>query len=1035
MLSLDGDGLTLNTAGILTNGAGGVIGGNGDVSLSAGAITNAGSISALGNAALDARTIRNDGGFATAGGTLVARADGVFSNAQGQLSGDVVTVSGASIDNTSGQIAGAQVVVSSSGDLTNRGGTIHQSGSAGQTVSVGGALDNTAGTIATNAQNLTVGAQTLTNDGGSVQHAGSGTLAISTPGALSNIAGRIATNGALASQSARLDNTNGAVSAQRDANVSAANGIINADGGQLYGATGLTVTTGGDFSNAGGSAQSAGNVRIDAAGTVQNTDGVISANGASGTLAVTASRIDNRSGNLTNSGTGRTTLSAATDFTNTGGVAGGNGDVDVDAQTLENDAGAQLVAGGAANLNVASRVDNTDGYLYGGTALNLTQPRVALVNDGGSIEGGQDVSLAVASMSNAGGSLRANRDIGMRGALAGSGAMTAGRDLTLALQGDFANDQNALLHADRDFTLDVAGTLTNNASLEAGNALTVDASNVVNAVGADMNSAITTVNVSNAIVNAGVIEGDNVTTNSAILQNTGALIGNNVIVHADDATNAGARAVIAGADFVGLHAANSITNADGALIYSGGDMELARDDARDATGLLANQTSTMTNSAATIEAAGNIDVAAHTLTNERTGVETIAGTPVTTTGSTLGLWTAGIPVLAGGTFDFSGLGISSTPLGRNDLGHYYSRVYRQWDLSAGGVGTQAIQGLATPLTVTLPASQVTAVDTSAQTFSLTTPLTDTYKMSYWDTNRAQTRTITNNPTQYYNNLTQNADGTITITFWPDYNPNTQIRPDQVQMRYDLGPDSHDYVELSRTVTTTTTTDQLLNAGTPALMRAQGAIRINADGGTIDNNSSTMTAGGDLVRRAMGGSVNDTGTLLQQGTTQTNTSVFFWLQKTGSSSDMQTVIGAAVPVSTTTVAALPATATSGQTIQTDAESIHIGSVNLLGQTVTGAGVAGGDATGMKPGDVSGDAKRSQTLGDAGGAIPDLVLPGSALYSYHAALGASYLVETDPRFTSHAQFISSDYMLGQLGLDPQTVEKRLGDGLYEQQLVMN
>lgn len=48
-------------------------------------------------------------------------------------------------------------------------------------------------------------------------------------------------------------------------------------------------------------------------------------------------------------------------------------------------------------------------------------------------------------------------------------------------------------------------------------------------------------------------------------------------------------------------------------------------------------------------------------------------------------------------------------------------------------------------------------------------------------------------------------------------------------------------------------------------------------------------------------------------------------------------------------------------------------------------------------------------------------------------ASYLIETDPRFADFGQWISSDYMLGQLGLDPAGTHKRLGDGFVEQQLL--
>ncbi|WP_278248861.1 DUF637 domain-containing protein [Stutzerimonas kirkiae] len=46
---------------------------------------------------------------------------------------------------------------------------------------------------------------------------------------------------------------------------------------------------------------------------------------------------------------------------------------------------------------------------------------------------------------------------------------------------------------------------------------------------------------------------------------------------------------------------------------------------------------------------------------------------------------------------------------------------------------------------------------------------------------------------------------------------------------------------------------------------------------------------------------------------------------------------------------------------------------------------------------------------------------------------YLVETNPALTELKQFMSSDYLLGNLGYDPDQAQKRLGDGLYEQRLV--
>ncbi|MBB4729700.1 filamentous hemagglutinin [Xanthomonas arboricola] len=49
------------------------------------------------------------------------------------------------------------------------------------------------------------------------------------------------------------------------------------------------------------------------------------------------------------------------------------------------------------------------------------------------------------------------------------------------------------------------------------------------------------------------------------------------------------------------------------------------------------------------------------------------------------------------------------------------------------------------------------------------------------------------------------------------------------------------------------------------------------------------------------------------------------------------------------------------------------------------------------------------------------------------GRRYLIETDPRFVNYDNFISSDFLLDKLGVDPEWTQTRLGDGFYEQRLV--
>ncbi len=64
-----------------------------------------------------------------------------------------------------------------------------------------------------------------------------------------------------------------------------------------------------------------------------------------------------------------------------------------------------------------------------------------------------------------------------------------------------------------------------------------------------------------------------------------------------------------------------------------------------------------------------------------------------------------------------------------------------------------------------------------------------------------------------------------------------------------------------------------------------------------------------------------------------------------------------------------------------------------------------------------------------------IPDSSLYKLHPEEKAKYLIETDPAFTNKQTFLSSDYMYNQLLWDNDKVNKRLGDGFYEQELIRN
>ncbi len=78
-------------------------------------------------------------------------------------------------------------------------------------------------------------------------------------------------------------------------------------------------------------------------------------------------------------------------------------------------------------------------------------------------------------------------------------------------------------------------------------------------------------------------------------------------------------------------------------------------------------------------------------------------------------------------------------------------------------------------------------------------------------------------------------------------------------------------------------------------------------------------------------------------------------------------------------------------------------------------------------MSGDGSTTPTQG--AGLLQVRGLPDSSIRSNPH----KYLIETNPALTDMRRFMSSDYLLTNLGYDPDLAAKRLGDGFYEQRLI--
>ncbi|WP_423372658.1 hemagglutinin repeat-containing protein [Ralstonia pseudosolanacearum] len=1119
--SLNTDGLNLTTTGRLNNAQGGTIGGNGNVTVQAGQLSNAGTISAVQNLGVStAQTLANAGTLAANGNTTVS-AGTTLTNAGGTIAaGQRTNVSAATLDNSAGTLTGNQLALAAA-NLMNRNGSITQSGTGPITIGVSGTLDNTNGSIRTNSADLALAPATLINDHGTITDSGTGTLSVTT-GSLSNTGGTIATNGALDVQAGAVSNQGGKLSAQSQATLNVASldnsaggyvgaqgvaitdqgalnnaggtvaasgaltvsagSIVNAGGaiknagtqatrvsatqalsntrGGLIGGNGEVSVSGGSVDNSGGTmvaggtavvqsgstlrnaagrVQAKGSAAVTAAGAITNTGGQIEADGASATLQVTGASLDNTNGRIANAGSGATTVGAASiTNANTGGVAGagtigGNGDVTVSGQTLSNTQGGQIVAGHDLTLATARSVNNSGGTLSAANNVTANAAGAAVVNQRGSMRGngavsfnvasldntsgkigndagsGGSVAMTTGSLANQGGAIGSDRNLSVTtGQLSGDGRIIAGGDGAITINGNYTHSAANQIQANHNLTFTTTGTLTNQGTLAAVNALTVNAANVDNRAGADLNSASTAVNAGGAITNAGRIEGDTVSTQSGSFANTGTVIGNNVTLNARAISNTGASAALAAATQLNLYASDSLSNTGGATIFSLGDVNIAANGARDGSGLLANRSNLVNNDQSTIEAQGNLEIATQTLNNTRPEptVQTV------TTGTSTAHETKRGKYIACATM--------------NAAPH-------------GGC-TQAVwnSGYKTSIDATFSTSQIVSQTSGPN------PVDNVLVVNV----NGQNQTI------YYNAVTNNGNGTVSVNYWDAYDPHTNYVPSTEYATRSDGHNGYQRVEISRDTTTTTQQDQVSGGSAPQAQLLSGRNMTLANVGTINNNYSAIAAGGSIKIGSSqqggavgsgnygGTTVNNVGRTLYQYQTQNIVSTYAWNE--GTNEDVGAVAQAPSVLPPVAIGGTGGTLIANNAVQINATNLNNTNVaaassatgatgGTLGANQSAAGVTAsgqqtvGAASAQQPA-----VNAPQSVAGSNGAL-NISLPTSGLFSLRTAPGQPYLIATDPRLTSYTKFISSDYMLSALNLNPQQVQKRLGDGFYEEKLV--
>ncbi|HEJ7104196.1 TPA: hemagglutinin repeat-containing protein [Serratia marcescens] len=464
--------------GLLDNG-GGTMGSNGALRLDAGRLDNQrGTIKTQAGLTLHVDgAVNNAGGNLLAGNGLALEAGSALNNQSGTLSGDDVRLAVQRLDNAQGQVIGQGNLEMTAGRLDNQRGLM----GAGKALDIHtGDWDNRGGT-AQGETAVTATAGNLNNDGGKLLSGHTSTL--KTSGNATNRGGEISAT-VLTVQSDRLDNTQGKVIGRQRLNLHARQGLDNTQG--LLGAGEmLTVSSEGELSNHHGRVQGNGQTTVSArdirneagkllggqrlsltaSGVLGNREGEISGE----SLTLTAQRLDNAQGKvvarqdanltakqgLSNAAgwlEGGSALAVNTDgdWDNQGGTAQGGRQVTANAQSLDN-TGGRLQSGGGLTLDAAGNILNRSGKLTAQQALAVNGGASSLFdNDGGSLQSGGDLSLQGGQLTN-----RA------------AGVVLGGQALSLNLAGGWDN-QN--------------GTLTGNGRTQVRAASLLNAQGAINAL-------------------------------------------------------------------------------------------------------------------------------------------------------------------------------------------------------------------------------------------------------------------------------------------------------------------------------------------------------------------------------------------------------------------------------------------------------------------------------------------------------------------------------------------------------------------------
>ncbi|BFN00770.1 hypothetical protein MOXK02_23280 (plasmid) [Moraxella sp. K02] len=993
ILTSQGD-LTV-TGGVNSQGSDSVIQSANDLTVNGGTITNGNGamLSAASALTVNAEALNNDKALIVANQAMAINAGTTTNSGSIASVNDAVTIAGGSLTNTeSGSIQAAKAITITQGNVANQGQIATNDA---LTVAATGALNNQSGTLA--GSNVALTAQTLNNNAGFIsQSAADGSLTITTQGLLDNQytkssdatkpLGMLA-NGTAVIHAGDVNNNHGRINANA-LNLSSTGSSVNNKAGEIAAKQALMVNAGNaNLTNQTG--QLLGHTTSVTAAVVDNSNhGLVLANQD---LTVNAGTISNSD-----------TKQAPDAILSKGLIAGG--DATLTAAVIDNSKG-QMVAGNAATLNVSQTLNNANGRIES-THVQVngnSNGNANVDNTSGLIKGHEQVGLTGKSLTNTGGQLRAPT-------------------LNLAFNDSFTHGATDKLEAD-NLTLTTQGDFTNQGKLAAAKRLAVIAQNIDNqkdasliSAGTDPESGNLIITATNDLKNRGLINGDKTHLTAGNTLNNlsyGRIYGDHIAIKANTLNNTpeghGTPAPVIAARQqldIGVKHLNNNPNPDRAnkfnsdfngqaQIISNSDLNIGGD--LDANHMATGKADSVNNRGAIIESLGDMRIGATSLKNLNADYEKMSvidsSKQVTeyypnnkkgyqpiaySMDSTEEHYDSSEAKIVKGGWNGHWRKTLVTPNGRYlkyDEFSYDATVYKDETVSSDPALIRAGGNLS---------------------IEAQTALND--KSMVIDGKTLVLKEDPANPTRF--GLTNiGATGTsklehsnIKHTFYETH----KKRRDDNPLR------KRDFTYTHEQPDVPTVEKQLDSYQLPIL---------NAD---ISGMPTTLPVDKQPIVDSLNKAVTALNTLKQSTQSASN--------QTGSANNDTASKQDALKLLADFAKANPDNLTPDQQKQLS---------DILAAQKDGKGVSQAQLNGLI--DSLNGSIKSQYTEEVRATGNGPTLPNSSLYNIDPNNPNGYLVETDPAFANYKKWLSSDYMMQRLGLDPSNMHKRLGDGYYEQGLI--